>query len=355
MKTILHIIYSLGRGGAETMLVGALPHLKEYKNVVVIFSPVNHFEQELQCNELICLHTRSLLTLPLSVIKLKKIIKDIKPDLIHSHLPQSNFAARLAAPPSVPLVTTIHTAISAAVDYKKWYIKWLDRYTYNSRRSTIIGVSQQALNDYFSVLNIKPGKATVIYTYANVSPSVTTIEQKPAGKIALITVGSLRKNKNFHYLIEAFGYLKNENIFVDIYGNGDEYDNLKSQIENAGVKVDLKGQVNNIPALMGGYDIFTMPSKFEGFSVSVLEAMAQKRPLLLSDIPSFREQCLDAAVYFDLQNPKDFADKLKAMIADRQQMDKLGLMGYNRMIHNFTPEHYLKKLKEVYEAEMKQP
>lgn len=351
-KTIVHIIYNLARGGAETMLVNVLPQLKEFRNIIITLSPENHFEGELECHELVCVNTPSLLSLPLAVKKCRKLLKQFAPALVHAHLPYSNFVARLSTPASIPLISTIHTPVSAAVDYKKWYIRGLDRFTYNYRKSTIIAVSQQAMKDYFELLGIKPHKASVIYTFAPATPPGNEVTKQTGQTTELITVGSLRSVKNFDYLINAFALLKEEDVVLHIYGKGAEYDTLAQLINTTGAKVVLKGQVSNIPALLRQYDLFVMASKFEGFSVSVLEAMNAKLPMMLSDIPSFREQCSDCAIYFDISDSLDFAAKLKQLLADKSQLQTLGNMGYNRMKHNFTLSHHIQQLKLVYESEI---
>ena len=349
-KTIVHIIYNLARGGAETMLVNVLPQLKEYRNVIITLSPENHFEGELECDELVCVNTPSLWSLPAAVKKCRKLVKQFAPALVHSHLPYSNFVARLSTPSSIPLISTIHTPVSAAVDYKKWYIRLLDRFTYHYRKSAIIAVSQLVLKDYAALLQTSPRQASVIYTFAPPSPGTGQLARQPGGTTALVTVGSLRSVKNFDYLIRAFALLKNKAVVLHIYGRGAEQAALSQLIKDTGANVVLKGQVSNIPALLQQYDVFVMASKFEGFSVSVLEAMTAKLPMLLSDIPSFREQCSDSAVYFDTSDPGDFAAKLEQLLADKNQLQALGNMGYNRMIHNFTLSHHIQQLELVYES-----
>lgn len=350
--TILHVIYNLGRGGAETMLVGVLKELNEYNNIVVTLSPINEFTNELECDQLICLNFPSLYHLPKAVLKLKKLVNEYKPTLVHSHLPLSNFIARLATPVKIPLITTIHTAISASIDYKKRYIRLLDRFTFFYRTSTIIAVSNQALQDYFTVLNIKKAVGTVIYTFVDGNRFINQDKKLRTANFKLVCIGSLRKNKNYDYLIEAFQGLKNTNITLDIYGQGPAYHDLQTSITNTGVHIELKGQVKNIPEILPQYDMFVMPSKYEGFSLSVLEAMAAKLPLFLSDIPSFKEQCDDCAIYFNLSDPKDFAVKLLDLMKDSSSLELLGNKGFNRMIHNFTLSHHVKKIKQLYEAEM---
>lgn len=105
-KIILHLIYNLGRGGAETMLVQVLKKLTAYHNIVVTLNDTNHFANELECDEYICLHQSRLLSFPIAALKLKKLISSRSIFLVHSHLPMANFTARLAVPANIPLVTT---------------------------------------------------------------------------------------------------------------------------------------------------------------------------------------------------------------------------------------------------------
>jgi glycosyltransferase involved in cell wall biosynthesis len=80
----------------------------------------------------------------------------------------------------------------------------------------------------------------------------------------------------------------------------------------------------------------------------VLEAMAMQMPLLLSDIPSFREQCEETAVYFDLNNVADPIQKIKNMAADKSKMYKMSLAAKERAVHNFTLAHHMAGLRKIY-------
>ena len=74
-KTILHFIYSLGRGGAETMLVKVVKELTDYNNIVVTLFPENYFADELKCDKYYCLNLFSVFQIPFTSHRLKKIIK----------------------------------------------------------------------------------------------------------------------------------------------------------------------------------------------------------------------------------------------------------------------------------------
>lgn len=356
-KTILHFITSLERGGAETMLVQVLKELKDYTNIVVTLHNENHFEGELVCDKYICLQRPAFRALPFTALKFHALVKKYKPDLVHSHLVLPNFIARLATPSNIPLVTTIHTCVSQAPDYKKRYLRFLDRFTYQIKKSTIIAVSETVMNDYFSFLKLKPASRFVVHTFVNEKKFSNSPLREHDQFAKLVSVGALRIPKNYLYLIKAFQAIKSQKIQLDIYGAGPHQKTLQSAINDSGVNINLKGQIHNIPDELSQYDVFVMPSLFEGFSLSVLEAMAAKLPLLLSDIPSFREQAAENAIYFDLNNVDDFIEKLNVLLQNKELRKQKAASAYQRMTDHFTLTHHLEKLHLIYDdlLQNKQP
>lgn len=349
-KTILHFIYDLGRGGAETMLVRVLRELPEYNNIVVTLYPDNHFQQELQCDQYICLNQRSLFLFPLYAIKLRRIIKKYNVDIVHTHLFWPTQIARMGVPKRIPLITTIHAFIATSVEYKIWYIRLMDKFSYRLRRSVIIGVAKGATKEYFSFLNIKPYKSYSLYTFVDTDHfKITHDATQEAGAVfRLISIGALRVQKNHQYLVEAFRLLKDENIELHIYGRGPLQEKLQKSINETGIKVILKGQMENLHEILPQYDLCVMSSTFEGFSLGVLETMATKVPMLLSDIVSFHEQCEDTALYFSLNDMNDFADKVRKLAADKPLRLRLGEEAYKRVISRFTLQHHMDELRRIY-------
>ena len=349
-KTILHFIYDLGRGGAETMLVRVLKELPEYNNIVVTLYNDNQFKKELEGVKCICLNQRSLLLFPFTAIKLRRLIKQYKVDIVHTHLFWPTLIARIATPKKIPLITTIHAFIATSVEYKKWYIRFLDKISFKLRRSAIIGVAKGATKEYFSFLDIKPYKAYALYTFVDVDHFnlARSATKESYEGFRLISIGALRVQKNHQYLVEAFRLLKDKNIQLDIYGTGPLQQKLQKAIDDSQVNVVLKGMVTNINEVLPQYDLCVMSSTFEGFSLGVLETMAMKVPMLLSEIVSFREQCEDTAMYFSLDDMHDFALKVKTLAADAQLRSQLSEKAYKRVMDNFTLQHHMQLLKEIY-------
>lgn len=350
-KKIIHFIFNLQRGGAETMMVRVIRELPEYEHIVVTLFPGNHFGNELQCKKWICLNTGSLFSLPLAFFKFRKLVREEKPDLVHSHLFWPTFVARFSLPSKIPLITTIHAFIATSVEYKHWYIRFLDRLSYRFRKSIIIVVAKGALEEYFSFLQLKPYKAYTLYTFVDVDrfqaqPVPATAN---TGTFKLVAVGALRLQKNYRFIIDAMALVRDKDIVLDIYGTGNLQEELQQQIDKTGAKVFLKGEVNNIEQVIPQYHLFVMSSTFEGFSLGVLEAMAMRMPLLLSDIASFKEQCEDTAWYFSLDDVKDAAGQIVSLSTlDKNILYNKAEAGRQRATRNFTLAQHISGLRNIY-------
>jgi glycosyltransferase involved in cell wall biosynthesis len=251
----------------------------------------------------------------------------------------------------MPLITTIHAFIATSVEYRHWYIRFLDKLTYKLRKTIIIVVARGAMEEYFSFLKLKPYKAYTLYTFVDVdrfNVQNISVEKKP-GAFRLVSVGALRLQKNYMYLVNAMALIKDKNIELYIYGSGNMQDELQRQIQLTGARVVLKGEVNNIEQLIPGYDLFVMASTFEGFSLSILEAMAMRMPLLLSDNPSFREQCKNNAWYFSLSDVNDLAGKIVMLSnADKIVLHERAEAGRQRAVNNFTLAQHIAGLRSIY-------
>ncbi len=351
-KNILHIIDDLGRGGAEIVLATTVKQLAEFNNIIVTLYPKNEFGNELKFDKYYCLNLKSFLLLPTVITKFKKIIKENNVDIVHSHLFWSTVLCRLAVPRKIPLITTIHAFIASSLEYKYFHIRYVDKLTYRLRKNIIIAVAEGARQEYFNFLKLEPYRSYALYTFVDTNQfdhNKHIGKTKPEGICKLISVGNLRQQKNQMFLLHAFKELNKNDYQLDIYGEGILRNKLESFIKENDINVNLKGTVSNLPTLINDYDLFVMASHYEGFSLGVLEAMAMQMPLLLSDISSFREQCEDSATYFSENNIEDFVAKLKKLTADKNEMKLKGEQAYKRVMENFTLQHHMAGLRNIYQ------
>lgn len=335
------------------MLVKVLPELQAYNNVVVTLFDDNRFGNKLKCDKYVCLHLTSLKYLPLAFGRLKKIIRENNATLVHSHLFWPTFIARMATPKNIPLINTIHTSIASSIDYKRAYIQLLDKISYRFSKPIIIAVSNIALNDYFKTLKLRATKYYVLYNFAaEVSVQKNDFSQKKIFRF--ISTGSLRPQKNYGFLINAFTALSAMPVELHIYGGGTMLTEMQQQITQAAAKIYLHGEVDNVDELLPQFDGYISASQVEGFSLSILEAMAAKVPLLLSNIPSFVEQCADTATYFDLQNQDELLEKINAFIKDDSWRQQLAIEAFEKYKNNYTLLHHVSALKKIYSAAIRE-
>lgn len=102
--------------------------------------------------------------------------------------------------------------------------------------------------------------------------------------ILILSVGELNKNKNHEVVVRALAGLKEHNIVYMIAGEGNQKEHLRTLAEENGVSLRLLGFREDICSLLEAADVFAFPSKREGLSVSVMEAMFMKKPVIASKI-----------------------------------------------------------------------
>lgn len=254
-------------------------------------------------------------------IRLRRIIRKEKPDVIHCHLFWSTIAGRISKQKKTKFFFTLHGMMGTRLFEHNTLYRWLEKITLSPRQH-LIAVSKTVLDDYTRVIPFK-GRTHVIYNYV---PEIFFRNRKNDfyfnGEFKMVAVGSLKEIKNHRLLIKALALL-NKNIVLDIYGEGKLKEELTALIKDSNTKVRIKENVKKLETILPSYDLFVMPSFSEGNSIALLEAMACRMPLLLSDIPSFREVTNNKAAYFDKLDEKDLVEKIESLFLNstlRQQI-----------------------------------
>jgi len=153
--------------------------------------------------------------------------------------------------------------------------------------------------------------------------------------IRLLSVGRLVETKGHRYSIEALSYLKGEfpRIKLDIFGDGPLKKTLGRLAEQLGVydRIDFKLPVpyEQMAQIYIQYDFFVMPSVFEGFPVTLIEAMASELPIVATDIPGITG-VLDAscATLALPEDGLDLAQKLKWAVKHPDEIAQKAELGY---------------------------
>ncbi|MEO6681929.1 MAG: glycosyltransferase [Ginsengibacter sp.] len=351
--TLLLIIDSLVKGGAEVMLVGLLPEIKIKFNIILItLSDKCEFkENEITYDYKYSLGFKDKFSLVSCILKLKRIIKKHKPGLVHAHLIYSSLIARIACPANIPLLYSIHGELSKSDFNNSKILTYLEKTTIKKNHS-LMAVSNVVLKDYEKTIS-KISNSFVLHNYIfdeyldqAIAPKIYHQTQS----LKLVAVGNIKAAKNYEYLIKAFVHLKEYPVTLDIYGNTNQhlYEGLQAEIGRLSLKISFNGAIDDVREKLTNYDLFIMSSKNEGFGIAVIEAMACGLPTLLSDIPVMREITSENALFFNLGNPEYLSNLIKEILANKHNLSKLSKKGL-MISKQYTKKEYIENLFGIYQ------
>jgi len=348
---VLHVINSMLPGGAEVLLANSLSPgglCEHTENHLAYFRAPSYLLELL--DEKVTVHfldykgSSDILRL---LYQLKKIIIENKIDIVHSHLNPAGLYTHLVCPKNVKQVHTIHTTYSQNKEQGKIRF-WLRKYFFLLKRNVnIILLSEYTLKDFLNSVNFKGNTFVLNNFVADAFFKLQPETKQPREQLKLVALGTLRPLKNFEYLLEVFSHLKDLPVSLDIYGSGNK-EHYEKEIEKNGLNVCMKGHTENLPDIITGYDMMIMPSKLEGFPLSVFEAMAAGVPLMLSDIASLRSIVHDHAIYFKLDNAAEVAKQIRAVWNHENDITTMADRAKQYAAKTVRREIYISKLLEIY-------
>lgn len=156
--------------------------------------------------------------------------------------------------------------------------------------------------------------------------------------------------KGIDTVIKAMALLKNEipNIKYCVIGKGEDVERLKKLVDDLSVSeyVEFLGFVDDIDVYYQHCDLFTLPSKKEGFGIVYLEAMQYKKPVIAVNYGGSTDVIVDNETGFlcEYNDEKCLAKKIKIIHDDPSLSMKLGQSGYYHLMEQFTFEHFTQNL-----------
>lgn len=214
--------------------------------------------------------------------------------------------AKLLPPFGINVVLSVHNNMS---EYSRSGEIWYSKYVPTMIQllypvaDKVIAVSDGVLDDLKSISSRIAGRGCVIHSplvdeevfqKADEPVSHPWLEEKEDPVI--LGVGRLTPQKNFDLLLRAFARLKKKrDAQLIILGDGNQRRHLESRIEDLGIgeHVDLPGFVSNPYPFMAGASLFALASKYEGFGIVLVEALACGCPIVSTDCPSGPREILE--------------------------------------------------------------
>lgn len=371
---VLHIVDSIGLGGAQTFLKGLFE--SDHNNELYLY-PLRRKEPQIEIKPSINSH---LVTQSSSakyslkpVEEILNIIKQEKIDIIHCHLFRSIITGIIVKRkyPAVKLVIHEHGEINYDNLKNVLYRKILQ---YNEKNiEKIIAVSGSTRNNLISKTRIPENKISLLYNYFqphesnNLDLAVNEKIGHDPETFKIGYVGRLNPVKGIDTLIEALKILQtqrnreengcakldNKKIKLYILGEGPLEKTLKSMVSINKLEdsVLFMGYVKDAFKYFKMFDCIVMPSHHEACSMVLFEAMSQKVPVIVSNVESLNEfiRHQQTGLLFEKSNAKDLCEKVcftinnpilvkEYAIQAKSTIKKLTLQAYIQQLNQFYTE-----------------
>ncbi len=375
---VIYIIGKFGIGGIETLIYKIAKNLDRRFFSPTIIALNDYIDKNAEDQIISSLRKDNIEVLKLSgsiknsrlkkILFIRKHLKGRKNVVIHSNSDIVN-TVMATWKMKIFLVNTYHSVTG-------WNKK--DRIVYKifmqKRFKKIVAVSNAVKQAIEKAIGIEESKIEVIYNGIEIEKfkqNTPTTKKSPNNLkvVNLLFVGRLSYEKSSQTLLESLKYLNFENVRLSIVGDGSLLKELREFVvkNNLDEKVVFLGAVNNddIPQILWNADVYVMPSLYEGFSVSLIEAMASGKPLVLSNIDPFKE-ALDAynlnfsngfaitkfGTIFEVGNSLALANALNWMIENKEKWSEFGKNSYERA-KNFDISKTVEEYEHVYKEIIK--
>lgn len=332
MKKVVHVINSLTVGGAETLVKDYAIHLdkEKFEVTIIITGPsLNTIIEEtlklagiriIFMGDIIQDNATSFLFKTLNRIKryhvFRKLIKNEKPDIIHSHLGINSYLCFInTRKHNIKLFHTIHSEISVDFDTPghNMYFK-TTKYCVDKKDMTLITLHQRMNEEAKKIFGTS--QTAVINNpidtihFSNPTKPKHQIRQElglPDNALVVGHIGRFSDPKNHSFLLDLFSSLikKEKKAVLLLIGSGELEDEIKAKVDLLGIEkqVIFLGNRNDIPDLLSIMDRFVFPSKYEGLGLVLLEAQTAGIPCIVSDEVPKETQLSNYITYLSLDDP----------------------------------------------------
>ena len=264
-----------------------------------------------------------------------RVLKEEKPNLIISFMPEPNFIA-LSLRKSMKIPTIISVRNDPLVEYRTKARKALMKHFYKQADYCVF--QTEDARKYFSFSEhiqtcskVIPNPIDRIYL-----PDENRNQTLSAKRHVILNIGRLEAQKDQKLLLEAFDLIADDypDWNLEICGEGSLREELTRQIENCQRtnRVFLCGNVDDIRGKMRDSSIFVLSSIYEGMPNALMEAMAMELPVIATDCPCGGPRMLiqeGEGILVPVGDTQALAEGMKKLLSDEAMRQKMGHMAGN--------------------------
>lgn len=293
------------------------------------------------------------------LVRLRGLLRRLRPDILHTHLFHADVAGRLAGPGAAHLVHTIHTAEGR---FRPWHFAWARWATRQAER--LICVSKSVRDFHAGKAGLPAEAYTVIPNGVDV-PAFARDEVRRAdlrhqwglkeADLLAAYVGRLHYEKGTDLLPAALGLLasRGTSLHCAVAGDGP----LRPQVEDyvrrgpGGSFCRLLGYTSDVRGVLSAADLFLMPSRWEGWPLALAEAMSAGLAIVAADVPGVRDLVTDgeSALLFPRGEARAFADAIQEAAGDPELRTRISMAAKMRAEEACGIDRFLVAHERLYE------
>lgn len=296
---VFHLIYSLETGGAEADLLAksrVLVQAHGYDITIGCLLKRGELAAEAEAAGVRVLRPLMRGKLDASVIlRLVRLIRSGRYDVVHTHMFASNLLGRLAA--MLAVVPVIVSTVQLIADREAWWEILVDRLLQHGTDTMI--ASSQAVRQSFIQRGIRPAKIAVIHNSVDLA-RFDAVDREVArwatrqafgwgeSHFVVGTVARLEKIKGLEHLIEAAKTVAEaipQARFL-VVGDGPQREDLLGQVRHLELeeRCIFAGLRSDVPQILPAFDLFVLPSLSEALGIAAIEALASGVPVVASRV-----------------------------------------------------------------------
>lgn len=328
---VLHIINSLDTGGAEKLIIDTVPFYnnKGVTTDVLIFKSSNSlfFKQlkEENCCKIIELKEKNVYN-PFIIFKLIKYLK--KYDIAHVHLFPALYFVAIAnyfLINKCKLIFTEHNTTNNRI--KNIFLKNIDKIVYHAY-DKVVCISTEVKTIFTNHLSKLQNRLVVIENGVDLKKiqkgKIIEINNIENSNKIIIQVSAFRPQKDQVTLIKSLQYLP-AHIKLLLVGEGVTKPKCIELVKKLNLvnRVIFLGNRSDVSDLLKTSDIVVLSSKYEGLSISSIEAMACGKPFVASNVPGLKEVVQGVGVLFELGNSKQLSVEILKLLNNKVYNNKI--------------------------------
>lgn len=290
-------------------------------------------------------------------MKVAAVFRKLKPDVIHTHNTQPFIEGTIAAV-MTGVKRVIHTDHARIFPDKRRYMlmEWLLSHFVEK----VVGVSEHTTKSLNKYEHISEKKLTTIVNGIEYESISVNIELKkktlslPSNCLVIGAAVRLSEQKGLHYVIEVLPDLIKNYPHIEMVIAGDGPLRMQLQVRAKELKIDKKvhfiGPRLDVLELLQVFDIYVLPSLWEGLPMIILEAMASGCPVIATDVGGVREAIVDneTGILVEPGNKKALYEAIEKLVTDKDLRKKLGVNSRQRFNEKFTADIMVKKYEALY-------